>query len=70
MLYISRKLGESVMIDGNIEVSVVEVRGKTAKLAFKYPDGTNILRKEVYDRIHGENLAAMDSAVILGELIK
>ncbi len=37
MLYLTRKIGESVVINDNIEVTVVEVRGKSIKLGFTYP---------------------------------
>ena len=39
MLYLTRKLGESVLIDENIEVTVVEVRGRSIKLGFTFPAG-------------------------------
>lgn len=37
MLYLTRKVGDSVVINDNIEVTVVEVRGKTVKLGFTFP---------------------------------
>lgn len=59
MLYLSRKVGESIVINNNIIMTVVEVRGKTAKIGFTFPPNASILRKEIYDRIHEENTAAM-----------
>lgn len=61
MLYLSRKVGESIIINNNIEVMVVEVRGKTAKLGFTFPPEASILRKEVHQRIYEQNLAASQS---------
>ena len=65
MLYLTRKVGESVVINGHIRVTLVETKGRGVKLLFEYPDGTTVLRKEVYDRICEENrLAALSSHLI------
>ncbi len=58
MLYLTRKVGEAVIINDNIELTVVEVRGKSAKLGFTFPPDASVLRKELYERIKQENLAA------------
>lgn len=58
MLYLTRKIGESVMINDNVEVTVVEVRGKSIKLGFTFPSDVSVLRREIYDRIQEENRAA------------
>lgn len=58
MLYLSRKIGESIIINNTIELTVVEVRGKTVKLGFNFPPEASVLRKEIYDKIMAENLAA------------
>lgn len=58
MLYLSRKIGESIIINNTIELTVVEVRGKTVKLGFNFPPEASVLRKEIYDKIMAENMAA------------
>jgi carbon storage regulator len=58
MLYLTRKLGESIIINNNIELTVVEVRGKTVKLGFAFPSGASILRKELHQKILEQNIAA------------
>jgi carbon storage regulator len=58
MLYLTRKIGESIIINNNIEVTVVEVRGKTVKLGFLFPKEATILRKELHQKITEQNLAA------------
>ena len=58
MLYLTRKIGESVMIDDKVEITVVEVRGKSIKLGFTFPPEVNVLRREIYERIQEENCAA------------
>lgn len=54
MLYLTRKKGEAVMIDDGIEITVVEIHGKSVKLGFSYPEGTRVLRQEVFERIQRE----------------
>lgn len=63
MLYLSRKIGESIIINNTIELTVVEVRGKTVKLGFDFPPDATVLRKEIYDKIMAENLAAAQSGM-------
>jgi len=36
MLYLTRKVGDAVMINDTIEVTIVEVRGRTVKLGFTW----------------------------------
>jgi carbon storage regulator len=62
MLYLTRKVGDSVVINDNIEVTVVEVRGKSVKLGFVFPAEASVLRREIYDRIQAENRAAAESS--------
>ncbi len=65
MLYLTRKVGESVIINDGIEVTVIEIRGKSIKLGFNFPSDATVLRKEIYDRIQAENRAAADAGAIL-----
>ncbi len=58
MLFLTRKVGESVIINDKIELTVVEVRGKSAKLGFTFPPEASVLRKEIHERIMQENAAA------------
>ncbi len=58
MLYLVRKLNESIIINDDIEVKVVEIKGKSVKLGFEFPSTASILRKEVHDRVVAENLMA------------
>lgn len=59
MLYLSRKVGESIIINNAIELTVVEVKGKTAKLGFTFPPDVSVLRKELYEKIRSENETAI-----------
>jgi carbon storage regulator len=61
MLYLTRKIGESVVINGNIEVTVVEVRGRSVRLGFTFPADASVLRREIFERIQEENRAASEA---------
>jgi len=61
MLYLTRKIGESIIINNNIELTVVEVRGKTVKLGFQFPKEAVILRKELHQKIMEQNIAAANA---------
>ncbi|MCZ4280478.1 carbon storage regulator CsrA [Kiloniella laminariae] len=58
MLYLTRKIGESVIINNNIEVQVVDIRGKSVKIGFTFPEDATVLRQELHERIQEENRAA------------
>jgi carbon storage regulator len=47
MLVLSRKLGEKVVIGGDVTVTMVEVKGNRVRLAFDAPDLVRILRAEL-----------------------
>lgn len=54
MLYLTRKIGESIVINDDIEVVVVDVRGKSIKLGMTFPEDVSVYRREVFDRIQAE----------------
>ncbi len=58
MLYLTRKVGESVIINDDIEVTVVDIRGKSIKLGFTFPAEATVLRREIHERIQEENRVA------------
>lgn len=63
MLYLTRKPGQSIMINNAVEVTVVEVKGKTVKLGVTFPKDTTVLRKEIYDKVLQENIKAADASM-------
>ncbi len=70
MLYLTRKIGESVIINDNIEVTVIDIRGKSIKLGFTFPTDATVLRREIFERIQAENQAAVASSEALAEAMK
>ncbi|MDX9800907.1 MAG: carbon storage regulator CsrA [Spirochaetia bacterium] len=63
MLILSRKINESIIIDDNIELSIVDVKGDQVKIGIDAPKNIKVFRKEVYQAIQEENRAAARSAV-------
>lgn len=59
MLALSRKKGESLVINNNIEVTVLEIKGDQVKIGITAPKEVPVYRKEVYIQIQEANKAAM-----------
>ena len=62
MLYLSRRAGEAVVVNNAIEVRVVEIRGKTVRLGFRFPPDATVLREELFLQVRAENEAAARAA--------
>ena len=67
MLYLNRKPGDAVIINHNIEVKVVEVRGKTVKLGFDFPAEASVLRAEIVEQVKEANRRAIDAVRGIGK---
>ena len=55
MLVLSRKKNESIVINNDITVTVVEIRGDKVRLGIVAPKEVPVHRQEVYDAIHGHH---------------
>lgn len=62
MLVLSRKKNESIVIDGAVKITVVEVRGDKVRLGIEAPREVPIHRSEVYEAIQQSRDSA-DSSV-------
>ena len=62
MLVLSRKTNESIVIDGNITVSVLRVDHDNVRLGIEAPLEIPVLRKEIYEAIKTNNREAAGSA--------
>ena len=60
MLALSRKKNEAIIINNNIEITVLDIRGDQIKLGISAPKEIPIYRKEVYIQIQNENKQATD----------
>lgn len=52
MLVLSRKKNESIVIDNDITIVVVEIRGDKVRLGVEAPKEVPVHRREVFDAIH------------------
>lgn len=69
LLALSRKKGESIIINNNIELTILEIKGDQIKIGINAPKSIPIYRKEIYGQIKQENQvsAGMDD---LNNLLK
>lgn len=74
MLVLTRKKNQSIMINDNIEIIVVDIKGDQIKLGIKAPRSVSIYRSEVYEEIQKENLIAAkadkNSLKGIGDILK
>ncbi len=72
MLALSRKKNEALVINNNIEVTVLEIKGDQGKRGITAPKEIPVYRKEVYLQIQKENEDAMSSTNLtaLSDLFK
>lgn len=68
MLVLARKLNESIMIGDDIEVVVIDIKGDQVKLGINAPRKVTVHRKEIYQEIKQENIAAISSEFDPGAL--
>lgn len=62
MLALSRKKNEALILNNDIEITVLEIKGDQVKLGISAPKSVSIYRKEVYIQIQEANKAAMTAA--------
>lgn len=58
MLVLSRKLNESIIINGNIRVTIVGIRGNHVRVGIEAPGSVPIIREELQDRAGSSALLA------------
>lgn len=58
MLALSRKKGEALMINNDIEITVLDIKGEQVKIGISAPKEVPVYRKEVYIQIQEANKEA------------
>lgn len=61
MLALSRKKNEAIIINNDIEITVLEVKGDQVKIGISAPKEVPIYRNEVYLQIQEANRASVDA---------
>ena len=59
MLALSRKKNEAIVINNNIEITILEIKGEQVKLGVSAPKEVPVYRKEVYLQIQEANKDAL-----------
>lgn len=62
MLALARKQKESIVINDNIEVTVLEIKGDQIKIGIEAPKSVPVYRKEIYEQIQAANEEAANAA--------
>ncbi len=68
MLALSRKIGESIVINNDIEITILEIKGDQVKVGIAAPKSVPIYRKELYLQIQESNKEAANSTAGVEEL--
>ena len=58
MLALSRKKNEAIIVNNNVEITILEVKGDQVKIGITAPKEVPVYRKEVYLQIQNENAEA------------
>lgn len=64
MLVLARKKGEALILNDNVEITILEIQGEQVKIGIEAPKSVPIYRKEVYLSIIEENKKAVSPEVI------
>ncbi|MCR5594758.1 MAG: carbon storage regulator CsrA [Lachnospiraceae bacterium] len=62
MLALSRKKNEALIINNNVEITILEVKGDQVKIGIEAPREIPVYRKEVYLQIQEANKESSDVA--------
>lgn len=59
MLALSRKKNEALIINNNVEITILEIKGEQVKIGISAPKEVPVYRKEVYVQIQNANEEAV-----------
>ena len=61
MLQLKRREGEEIIINNSVKLTVLSINENTVTLGWTFSENDTVLRKELYDKITNENIAASSS---------
>lgn len=70
MLALARKINQSIIIDNNIEITLLEIKGDQVKIGINAPKSVPIYRKEIYAQIQEENKQSAQGDIDINALKK
>ena len=62
MLILSRKLGQKVIINGDIELTILDMGNNNVKIGIHAPVGVKIYRDEIYQAVKQANMDSNEAA--------
>jgi len=60
MLILTRRVGETVIIGNDVDVTVLGVKGNQVRIGVKAPREVTVHREEIYQRIHGDGQTGLN----------
>lgn len=69
MLILTRRVGETLKIGDDVDVTVLGVKGNQIRLGIKAPKNVAVHREEIFERIQRENADAKSSEVAAGPVV-
>ena len=64
MLVLTRKKGQKLIINDNIEVIILETKGDSVKIGINAPRGISIFREEIYEEIKKANKQSLKEITV------
>lgn len=55
MLALARKLNQSIIVNDDVEITILEIKGDQVKIGIEAPRSVPVYRKEIYQQIQKEN---------------
>lgn len=68
MLALSRKINESIVINNDIEITVLEIKGDQVKIGINAPKSVPVFRKEIYLQIEEANKESAEGMINVEQL--
>lgn len=65
MLVLSRKIDEEIVIDGNIKVKIIDIRGNKVRLGIEAPPNVAVHREEVFQALQSALPLASDGHAVV-----
>jgi carbon storage regulator len=62
MLVLSRKAEQTILLDGDIAITVLSIDGDRVKLGIRAPRHVTVLRQEIFQQVQSANAGAASSA--------
>lgn len=67
MLVLTRKVHQSIMIGDDVEIVVTAIKGEQVRLGITAPREIPVHRKEIYELIHGQEIALPKNGSLQGQ---